>query len=160
MRKTVRLLLFFLGCGLLLFWAWRQGEARHYHDLTLLEKEIPLPILFDSMEGSAVPAAGDMIRVDWTKKMLPAHPSRSYLLCVGTIHPKNLTYYVLELDGNLYIENNDFVEPLLFALYNLDRGKTSQPLPGSIEDVITLLPDERERLVALAGRLKKVRMDK
>jgi len=143
----------------ILYLAWSKGADSRIFEFTPFEKVIPLPLLFESMEGEAVKLDGNRIRADWKKKALPRKAAQNYILCRGYFRPVEETYYLLELEGQLYIEKAEFVEPLIFAMYSLHSGPSGHPAPGLIRDVILLLPDDHEKLVALASQIKKQKRD-
>ena len=155
MKHAVVLILVVLAGAGFLFLAWRQGEARQTYTYVPLDKEIPIPLVVDWMAGTAEPKGENLIRTKMGSVMLPKVSSKPYLRCIGSFHPSDTTYYLLELDGVIYVEKEQFVEPLIFGLYNLHRGSSKKPMPATARDAITLLPDNFELLVELAGKIPK-----
>ncbi len=141
--------------GFLLYFSWRSGEARRHFQYTPFEKAVPIPLIFDSLEGHAEKLGENQIKVNWRRKTVPSKAARPFLMCLGSFRPVDKTYYVLEMDGQLYLEKDEFVEPLIFALYNLYKGPNGPPPPPMIEDVITLLPNDSKILEELASKIKK-----
>ena len=154
MKNAVVLTLFSLaGIGVLYF-AWRQGEDRQTFEYFELDKEVPIPLLFDWMAGTAELLQDHRIRTHLGAVMLPEKTTKPYMRCIGFFKPSDTTYYLLESDGVIYVEKEQFVEPLIYALYNLERGPSNKPPPASARDAITLLPDDFGRLVKLAAKIR------
>ena len=153
-RKRIITILLITGFATgLVYWAYLRGVSRFTYPVTPLSKEIPLPLLYEYVEGKAIPVGNDKVKVRWKKTALHPHPTRSYMLCIGSLRPASLPYYLLELDGVLYLEKGEFIEPLIHALYTMYNGNENRP--ASLEKMIAELPDDRERLIALCHRLNK-----
>lgn len=155
MRNKIIVLLILVTGALFLYKAWHQGEARHTYEFIPLAREIPIPLIFDWMAGTAEKVGETKVRTQLGSVMMPETNSKPYLRCFGYFRPYDGTWYLLELDGTIYVEKGDFVEPLIYALYNLSREPDNKPAPGSIDDVVSLLPQDFEKLVALAARIPK-----
>ena len=160
MKKAAIGVLVLAVVGALFYWAWKSGKELNEYPVTRFGKDIPLPLLYETVEGTASWMDGNKVRAQWGKTPLPAESKSGALICKGSFRPVNITYYLLELDGTLYIEKGEFVEPLIFALYNLEKGGDNERRPASIEDVVTLLPDDPKRLMELCKMLKKVELKK
>ena len=157
MKKLAAIALMTLVGSAILYQAYKKGDAKHIFEIKLLPKEVPLPILFDSAEATASFVGKNRIRVNWSKVMLPTQMDSDHFKCIGFFRPVDVTYYLLELDGQLFLEKHEFVEPLIFAMYKLHVGSENAKRPGTLDSTIRLLPDDPKQLLALAHKMKKSR---
>ena len=134
--------------------AYVDGQNKRFFDYQPFAKTVYVPILVDDLEASAEPAGPNRIRVTWGKVFLPENPQTPYLTLLGKLRPIDITYYLFELDGQLYLEKEEFAEVLLHAIYAKHAGMDS-PKPTSIQDLISLLPDDQNALKALASGFNK-----
>lgn len=160
MKKNLTLLFIFVFGAFVLYQAYQKGEAKNLYTYEALPKVMPIPVLFDSVEGTAQIIEGQKIRVTWNKTNLPSNTEPAFFQCLGYIRPMNTTYYLMLLDGTYYVENGEFVEPLIYAMYRLHlEGKQLRTQASTLDSMIRLLPDDPKALRELAGKLKKVDID-
>ena len=154
MKKKLFLTLFFAAMAGLLYLAFQTGNQRHRYTMEPLAKYVPIPHIYETYTGYAERLQGNEIKAIWNHTGLHPSPSRSYFTCIGLIPVQPDPYYVLEMDGRLYLDKAEHIEPLIHALCALSRGSDPEDHPQALADSIDCLPDDAKLLNKLVVRFK------
>jgi hypothetical protein len=120
---------------LLLRWAHRVGEAKFTYEVTPLDRVVTIPFVYDYYAGSATRVGERSVKVRWGPVEPTLGDSTAVVTCTGTIPAGGDRCYVLALDGALYVERSDFIEPVLAALEHYERhGELPPALARALAD--------------------------
>ena len=146
-----------LACGLLMHFAFDVGESRFTHKVVRFPFPIPIPALHESYSGTAFWLNDSEVKTQLSPITAPQTHSRDYFLCLGSIRPKGAIFYVLEINGSLYLEKEDYIKPLIAAMVSLSLGQQYDPKleAAEVEDLVAKIPNDPELLKSLVKRFSK-----
>jgi len=153
--KIIGIAALFLILLAILAFSVHKGRQRHIYPITPIEKFIPIPLLYDDYTGSYSWLEDDRIRVNWQRLDIHANPTAPFFLVRGRLRGVDTDYYLLEMDGEGYLEKAEHVEPLIHALLALTRGNDPDNHEATADASIAALPDNPELLIQLVKRFPK-----
>ena len=158
--KVIIALVMVTAIAAILVVSWNKGQSRHVYDIQRFDKYIPVPMIFDSYQGTGI-LEGDKIRVSWSFQRKPEQPSTPYFTCLGWFAYQPQDIYILELDGHIYLEKSENVAPLIQALAELSTGVPEGTFKGKdLDFIVGQIPTDRQTLDTFVRRFRQVEVSR
>lgn len=120
-----------------------------------IDQYLPIPIIHKNAPGTAKLVDKNTIIPKWEVVDLPKDPKPRYFVLLGYIKPGLTTFYVLKHGDQIYLEEGEFIEPLIKATFKLT--KPDAPVPETIPEIIAGLPDNPMLLIHFMDEFRKTR---
>ncbi len=138
-----------------LFKAVQKGGERNIYEAERFTTYHPIPELYEDYVGAYSWLEDGQVKVTWQHRDIHPAQSKTFFVCEGRVQALHQYYYLLEMDGQRYVEKAEHIEPLIHALLALSRGSDPDNHEATILDSIASLPTDKALLEQLAGRIKR-----
>jgi len=154
-KRLISTLLAFALLAAILVIAIKKGGQRNIYEAEHFTTFLPIPELYEDYVGGFTWLEDGRVKVAWQHRDIHPAQSRTFFVCEGRIKASHKYYYLLEMDGQRYVEKAEHIEPLIHALLALSRGNDRDNHEATVLESIAALPTDKALLEQLVMRIKK-----